>query len=528
MQKEKVKLKHRPFQLPVRTVLFYWFFGLLWIVFSDRILGAIVKDLETYQLLQTYKGQFFIAVTGFLLYPLIAPGYYKTQELTEELSKRNQELEARVASENAQEKRIYQLAYLDKLTQIGNGAKLELHLFSSTRNNNPFALVGIHLTDWQKISTLYGHRFCDVYVLRISQILEQYWGHSRIFRWQRDTFVVTLPLDAFEKVDSQLQSFLATLPDKLQVLDLDVHFRCAIGVVQFPDQGRSEAELLHHLLLAINSGITRGNRHIVHYSEQLKSEANWEQTMEAQIEKALEDDELTLYFQPIVDGASCKIALVEVLLRWFSPMYPQEGIGTLIGIAEKTGLISKIDRWVVESVCKTMHQNPSCFKDLKVSINLSAQSFNTTDLPEFLKACTIKYNIDPSRLVLELTEHSIIDNPQQSLAMMTAIKSQGFDIALDDFGTKYSSLNYLGTMPFDTLKIDKSYVDSLGTDEKRGIIVRQIIQLARDLGLNIIAEGVEFEVQATMLREMGCHYLQGYLFYKPMPLAQLYEDKGET
>lgn len=635
------RIRRQLLVLPVRTVLLYWFFGLLWIVFSDRVLGALVPDHQAYQALQTYKGQFFIAVTGMLLYPIVAPSFYKSLKLSEELKEKNVALEQRVSTvssqrqfiediynassaaivvwdsngnvlrvnarfrqifddvsetldwdgwlqasevgysyklvqrllrgetfaedtlamqtssgelkilewthqlllepetrrklivsfgidktrEKAQERKIYQLAYIDKMTQLGNAALLELDLYSDIRGKATFMLVGLQLEGWQKLLSLNGQRFSDLYAARVCQILRENMPQYKIYRSHPDTFVFYVrdiggDQDRAE-VLAAFQGLIHHVPEKLTVMDLEVNFRFLIGAVAYPEHGTNEAELIQHLNLALkqNEGVLP--RTVTCYDASLKAVAANAQAMELFLDQAIEGNYFELYFQPIVASHSETCSMLEVLLRCSHPSFSQVGIGSLIGMAEKNGQIYKIDRWVMYKVCEVMQAHETFFKDYKVSVNLSAQSFNALDLPEFLEGLTRTHGIRASQLILELTEHSLIDSPQRSRALMAAIKDQGFELSLDDFGTKYSSLNYLTTMPFDHLKLDKSYVDAIVEAPNHRMIIEHIIQIANRLNLRIIAEGVESLDQVAILKSLGCDFLQGYYYHRPMALDQL-------
>jgi len=216
---------------------------------------------------------------------------------------------------------------------------------------------------------------------------------------------------------------------------------------------------------------------------------------------------------------SGEIKGLEILLRWPNNSFNEGNIGNIIHFAEKTGQILSVDKWVVHNAFTAIESYSSALGSTLISINISAQSFHSEEFYEHILYETKKHSIDPNYIELEITEYSIVQDVQRSKVMMDRLKKLGFKIALDDFGTKYSSLNYLSKLPFDTLKIDKSYIDHIIENSKDQIIVEHIINLTKALGMTTIAEGVEFEEQNKLLHKMGCCFGQGYYKSKPMDLV---------
>lgn len=244
---------------------------------------------------------------------------------------------------------------------------------------------------------------------------------------------------------------------------------------------------------------------------------------ENELNRALQEDEFELYFQPIVDAASGRIRGFESLIRWFHPERGMVPPGEFITTAEQTGLIKDLGDWIINEACRQLSRisdtMPELFieqPDFFISINLSAKQFIFPDLFSVVIETLKQHKLTPQNIKFEITESILMDNPDTAMVILEKFKEQGFRIAIDDFGTGYSSLSYLHTFPIDTLKIDRSFVISMQDNDTSLNIVNAIVGLARAINMTVIAEGVETEEQLEDLKKLGCELLQGFYFHKPM------------
>lgn len=251
---------------------------------------------------------------------------------------------------------------------------------------------------------------------------------------------------------------------------------------------------------------------------------------ENELTRGLNDDEFELYYQPIVDATTGNIAGFEALVRWLHPEQGMVSPDEFITLAEQTGLIKRLGDWIINEACRQLSvisdKLPGVIKDRPdffVSINLSAKQFMFPDLFSHVVNTLKQHKLSPGNIKLEITESILMDNPETALVILEKFKQQGFRIAIDDFGTGYSSLSYLHTFPIDTLKIDRSFVNSMQDNATSMKIVHAVIGLAKAIKLIVIAEGVETEQQLTDLKNLGCDFIQGYYFYKPIPFTKALE-----
>jgi EAL domain-containing protein (putative c-di-GMP-specific phosphodiesterase class I) len=248
--------------------------------------------------------------------------------------------------------------------------------------------------------------------------------------------------------------------------------------------------------------------------------------LETDLRQAIEQRHFRLHYQPIYSLAEGRIVELEALLRWQRPGYGLVPPGDFIGVAEETGIIVPIGRWVIEEACRQLAEWHAQFPTeppLTVSVNLSARQFQHRELVADIQRALAAVNLAPRYLKLEITESTAMLDAEATVAKLRTLKDLGVQLAIDDFGTGYSSLAYLKRFPIDSLKIDRSFVDAVGHDVQDTAIVQCVVALAKTLRLNVTGEGVENEDQATHLRGLGCQRGQGYLFARPLPAAQITE-----
>jgi EAL domain-containing protein (putative c-di-GMP-specific phosphodiesterase class I) len=267
----------------------------------------------------------------------------------------------------------------------------------------------------------------------------------------------------------------------------------------------------------------RGRDRCEFFDADMRTEAVARLETQSALHRAVERDELRLHYQPVVDLASGAVCGVEALVRWARPDHGLVGPGAFIPLAEETGLIVPIGKWVLEEAARQVGrwQEARPGQPLTVNVNLSAAQLRQPDLIDNLAAVIADYGIDPDALCLELTESTFMEEADGHGAALAAIKALGVNLAIDDFGTGYSSLTYLKRFPVNVLKIDQAFVGGLGRDASDTAIVRSVIDLAHALGLTVVAEGVETAEQAAHLRRLGCDLAQGYYFARPLPPDEL-------
>ena len=281
--------------------------------------------------------------------------------------------------------------------------------------------------------------------------------------------------------------------------------------------------------IAMYQSKTAGRNTLRFFDPLMQESLNARVGMENELRKAIEHHQFQLYYQIQVDSNG-HASGAEALIRWIHPSHGIISPFKFIPLAEETGLISPIGQWVMDTACgqlKLWQQNPLA-KNLILAINISAKQFHQKDFVILVKSTLLRHGINPERLKLELTESMLVENINDIILKMEALSKFGIQFSLDDFGTGFSSLQYLKKLPLDQLKIDQSFVRDLVTDNSDRAIIRTIISIAHSLGINVIAEGVETEEQRQFLLDNGCTYYQGYLFSKPLPIDEFEACLGKV
>lgn len=380
-----------------------------------------------------------------------------------------------------------------------------------------FYLIGID--NFSSMNNLYGQEQGDAYLKKICAIVSNI-EDIKAYRWNGDEILIIEEGTANHLLRERTEYFQSLFGKERILNNIKYSAKISIGVLLQNGDYFSVDQITQRLHIALNKAKERGKNQVVMFKELYLEEIIYKNNLEESIKSRLENNTFELYLQPIYELKTNHIEGYEILLRCMGSK--EQNIGELISYAENTGQIIEIDRWVIEKAFALLSKEKKFFRRNKrqISINISAQSFYLSGFTEFLKSKIRKHKIDPAQINLEITEYSLLKNISDSEKVFMNLKSMGFKMSLDDFGTEYSSLNYLSKLPFDTLKVDKSYVDNIKNNSKDRKIIRHLVALAKDLDMKIIAEGIETQEQKEILMAFGCTYGQGYLMSKPLDLME--------
>ncbi|NCS65901.1 MAG: PAS domain S-box protein [Hydrogenophilales bacterium CG03_land_8_20_14_0_80_62_28] len=438
-----------------------------------------------------------------------------------------------ISQRKAAEDAIEKLAFFDTLTGLPNRRlltdRLNQAMMVGARSGRGGALLFIDLDNFKAINDTLGHHKGDQL---LKQVAERLVGSVRegdsVARFGGDEFVVLLEnlSDKLETAAAQTRmvadKILTTLNRNYQLENCRYYSSSSIGAAMFSGNDIALEELLKQADLAMYQAKAAGRNVMRFFDSAMQTAVNTRAALEADLRQGLQRNEFCLYYQPQVDCTG-HLTGVEALVRW---RHPERGLvlpDTFIPLAEDTRLILPLGHWVLETACAQLAvwaTRPESAR-LTMAVNVSARQFRHPDFVEQVQAIVERTAIDPSRLKLEITESLLLDDIEDVIAKMAALKDSGIGFSLDDFGTGYSSLAYLKRLPLDQLKIDRSFVRDVLTDPNDAAIARAIMTLARSLDLSVIAEGVETEAQRDLLYESGCATYQGYLFGKPAPIEAI-------
>jgi diguanylate cyclase (GGDEF)-like protein/PAS domain S-box-containing protein len=430
------------------------------------------------------------------------------------------------------EQQIRELAYYDPLTHLPNRLllidRLSHAIISAHRNGCRGALLFIDLDNFKTLNDTRGHDIGDLLLIEVGQrLLNCVRSEDTVARLGGDEFVVVLEkLNNSESIASSIaeqigEKILVALGKPYDLQEQAYHTTPSIGVSLFGARLEKVEELLKRADTAMYQAKNAGRNTLCFYDPLIQAALEARSAMEAELRVALEHHDFQLDYQMQVDYRR-RIIGAEVLLRWH---HSQRGIihpAQFIAMAEDTGLIVPVGLWVLESACAQLKkwESQASMRELQLAVNVSARQFRQADFAEQVQAIVARTGIVPGRLKLELTESLVLDNVSDAIAKMAALKPLGIGFSIDDFGTGHSSLAYLKKLPLSQLKIDQSFVRDIATDPSDAVIVQTIIGMSKNLGLEVIAEGVETEQQLAFLHANGCLAYQGYLFGKPMAIEE--------
>jgi len=348
-----------------------------------------------------------------------------------------------------------------------------------------------------------------------------------VFRLGGDEFTVILN-DLINDTDiiKVVQKIREKVAQPCSIKDHELYTAISIGISIYPDDGEDVERLVKNADMAMYAA-KEGGQGYRFFTEEMNRKALERMVLESSLRNALQNNQFVIYYQPMVDDRQRVIGM-EALLRWHHPELGLISPSRFIPLAEETGAIVPIGKWVLHSACKQARKwHEMSHSKFYVAVNLSTRQFNEPDLVEIIEQVLEAADLPPDYLKLEITESSIMENPDQAIAKMKILRAKGIHFSIDDFGTGYSSLSYLKRFPIDTLKIDRSFVIDSTTNKDDQEIIKTIISMAKNLNLNAVAEGVETKEQQEFLIHQGCHMMQGYYFGRPMP-ADKFEEMLQT
>ncbi|MBF0182228.1 MAG: EAL domain-containing protein [Magnetococcales bacterium] len=429
-----------------------------------------------------------------------------------------------ISQQKETEEKLEKLAYYDPLTNLPNRIlfreRLEHSIDIAARHHSGVAVFFIDLDRFKFVNDTLGHAAGDQ-LLRIvaDRLLAQVRRNDTVARLGGDEFTVILTdVTRPEQVSPIACKMIESLQLPLTIHNQEVNIGGSIGIALYPEDGEDFESLTKHADMAMYLAKERGRNNFQFFAKELQTRILERISMESDLGKALENQELLLHYQPKFDAQTRRVVGMESLVRWRKPGQGLISPARFVPLAEETGLILPIGEWILERSCRQSlewRQGGQC--PLQVAVNLSARQFQQPNLIGMVRGVLDQTGLPPSCLELEITESMLMGNVEESVAIMKRLRELGISLAMDDFGTGYSSLNYLKTFPVNTLKIDQSFVRELRADSSDASIVMAIIGLARALHLKVVAEGVENVHQLEFLRENGCDLIQGYYLARPMP-----------
>ena len=423
------------------------------------------------------------------------------------------------------QKNAAQLGYQathDLLTGLANRNFFRTHLESAilTANNQGLALLLMDVDRFKEINDTLGHHNGDLLLQRTTQRLKSIVGKTGIVgRLGGDEFAVFLPAADFAGAVLSAQQIVKAFEEPFLVKELPIAVEVSVGIALYPEHGDAADLLMRRAEVAMYAAKEERTGYAV-YDPDRDRYSPERVTLIAELRQAMEEDQLYLLYQPKIDFQSRTVSGVEALIRWQHPRLGMLPPDQFIGLAERTGLIKPLTFWVLNQALRMCNVWQQRGLKLTVAINISSRNLEP-DLPERISAVLESYKMPPQSLELEITEGMIMKDPVRAREILRRLSEMEIKISIDDFGTGYSSLSYLSKLPVDQVKIDKSFVINMATDQSASAIVQSTINLAHDLGLKVVAEGVENEATLVRLKSLRCDSAQGYYISRPIPGSEL-------
>ncbi|RTR37417.1 EAL domain-containing protein [Shewanella canadensis] len=422
--------------------------------------------------------------------------------------------------------KLRKMATRDPLTGLPNRTLLletiAVTIQRARVHKHQFCMLFIDLDRFKNINDSLGHAIGDQFLARIARVLERVVGdNGTVARLGGDEFVILADeLRTPDQAADFVDKLLLQLNTPMQLNEHTIHPAASVGISIYPDDGMSAEDLIRHADIAMYSAKAAGSNQWAFFKQQMTERAAVRLRTEASLHDALKNGEFVLHYQPKFDIKTGKVVACEALIRWqkdgrlISPM-------SFIPVAEETGIIIPIGRWVIEEACKTIRKWKKEYNfALPIAVNVASQQFADVSLVPDIKQLALRYQISPDLLEIEITETSLMNDIELAISKLQQLKSAGFGIAVDDFGTGYSSLSYLRHLPITTMKIDRCFVTDLPNESA---IASTILMLGQQLNLNIVAEGIETREQLDWLNSNKCQIGQGFYFSKPVTQKE-FED----
>lgn len=424
---------------------------------------------------------------------------------------------------------FYYLALMDELTGIWNRKAFKEHwlhhLNDKKHENKQAALILVDIDRFKKFNESLGESKGDELMRMFSHRLRELcYSKCSLYRYNSDEFIFVLKDATINKIEKTANAILDALKQPFMIDGQEYFISVSIGISLSPADGKDLETLVRKADKALFSVKEHGRSHYRYYREDMITVFPNEALMEAHLRRAIEFNELSIHLQPQMDLTNNSINSFEALLRWNNRKFGFVSPAQFIPIAEASGLIIEIGDWIIDEVCRYQKEwQMKGYRPVRIAVNISPKQFRKENFARKIEEALKKYNVPPKLLEVEITESSMT-NVHETFSILTELKQLGVYVSVDDFGTGYSSLSYLKRYPIDIIKIDQSFIADIAKDDKNEAIIKAIISMSHNLGLEVVAEGIEEPSQVDFLKRHRCQKGQGYLYNKPLPVETIVEQ----
>jgi diguanylate cyclase (GGDEF)-like protein len=463
---------------------------------------------------------------------ILAAYVFEMLDLQSKLSE--EALELRYSSENerrAAQERLRYLAYHDHMTGMLNRTRWQELLTSHVEKSwtegarSLAAVLLLNLDHFKEVNDSYGQPNGDTVLLDVSDRLNRALGGAGVLgRLNGDEFAVLLPeCGPLERLEALARRLVDVIRQPYVAGEREIELTCSVGFARFPMDGANAESLLYHADLALGHAKRSGGNCSRLYNERMSEEVERNRVLREALVRAVRRGAFVMHYQPLLDLRTGELHGVEALVRWSDPERGLISPGTFIPLAEETGLMGAIGKWTLEAAISQARAWNDAGLSIRTAINASVQQLQNPKFFDHLFETIVRNKVSPAMLELEVTESAAMKDSERIINTLARCRAMGMTVALDDYGTHYSSLTYLQRLPIDTIKVDGSFVRGLPESERDAVIIRSVISLGHELHKTIVAECIETQDQLNWLRANGCDVGQGFIFAQPMPGHEVVE-----
>ena len=512
-----------------------WVYTAAWSMFmvgAAAITALSKQGLMPVSFVTEYGMQIGSAIELFILNAALASRFYR--EHKQRIAAQEAQLHENTVRREAEQK-LLNKSMSDPITALPNRSCFEqqVHKALDAREDKRLAVCVIEVLRYPEVSRTLGHHNTELMLVEVAKHLNETMsklpgirdiaaplGKAKVCALEHGSFGMLVDADIAEKDIPLVNRLLKQTIQPIEFMEMRLELRPVIGVAVCPEHGVNAVTLLRHAQVAADSS-EAFERHLSYYKPEYDQYNARRLMMVSELKEAIKEDHLSLYFQPKYNLSKDCVDGLEALVRWNHPRYGLVRPDEFIEIAEQTGIIRNLTRWVANKAFSEQQRFKEQGFDLNMSINISALNLRESDLLQFLKEQQAEFDFDPASIFIELTETSMMAHPLDAIEVLEQISALGMNVSIDDFGAGYSSLAYLKALPASEIKIDKSLVFGICSHESDRLIAQATIDMCHKLGFKVVAEGVENEVTLKRLQELGCDNVQGYFFTPPLPFEKL-------
>ncbi|MEL7647157.1 MAG: EAL domain-containing protein [Sedimentibacter sp.] len=426
------------------------------------------------------------------------------------------------------EEQMHYMAYHDQLTGLPNKAsflrEIQRAIDGFGNRDVKSAVIFVDIDNFTSINDSFNHQYGDTLLKIVSELLKFcVRDYGFVSRDGGDEFLIFISdIMSMQQLKKVIHHINESFQNPFELLDVETYVTVSMGIYIFDNKDPDPNMITKNVDIAMHEAKMHGKNNFVFYDDELGCAIDRRKKIESSLQRSLQNGELEIYYQPQVDINYNKISGMEALLRWNSPEFGTVAPSEFIPIAEESGLICKIGEWVLKNAClqaKEWKERGYTFDT--ISVNISPKQLKNRYFVKLIDKVLQESKLDPKHLEIEITEGTLIKSVEEKSKLLQGLIDRNIKVSIDDFGKGYSSLSYLTSLPISTIKIDKSFVDQLCSDEKTRCIIECIIELSKKLHYNVIAEGVEKQEQKEILKNMGCNLVQGYYYSKPLTVSAI-------